>query len=461
MTNSLSQKSKAPLRSFFEGKLYPFIIASLVLTGYVTGYEFYLNIFIVAATCVSLIVCESIKPFLPTMLVIVFQINLQHTPGIPTWSDYYLKWYRLAIAIILILSLVASIAFYLIKNVFPKLSLKRTPMLIPTILFSIALVFNGAFSERWVIGSTIFGIGEAAVFFLLFYAIYYGIAKENTKKLLDHISYLSLLVAMVLVGELIYVYLFKEGVIVDGVIRKEELLFGWTVNNPFGFHLTVLIPPLMRGALKSKRFSLGYFFASIIVWAAAILTLSRNAWIFATLSLGICIIIACFAAERKRTFRVITLMTLMLGVCALVIYYDKLMEIFSRVIKIGFYYDSGRFNLWRQSFENFLASRIFGYGFFGFGESDVYVTVDFLPTMAHNTVFQLMSACGGVGLFSYALYRLVSLIPLFKRFNYEKLMLYMVVFITVGASLLDNFLFYFIDSVHYVLSLAIILKILF
>jgi O-antigen ligase len=262
---------------------------------------------------------------------------------------------------------------------------------------------------------------------------------------------------MVLIGELVFVYLTNDKVLIDGFIHKEELLFGWTVNNPFGFHLTILIPPLMRGAMKIKRLSLFYFLASVLVWAGAILTLSRNAWIFSTLSFAACLIIACFCSETKWLFRSLTLIAVIIGIFGIIIFKDKLTEIFARVIKAGLN-DNGRYNLWRQSFQNLKEAPVFGYGFYGFGENDVYVTVDFLPTMAHNTVFQLISAMGAVGLLSYAYYRISTLVPLFKKFSYEKLMLYIAVFVTLGASLLDNFIFYFIDAFHYALSLAIIFK---
>ena len=82
-------KYKEPMERFFLGKLYPFIIAALVLIGHTTGLEFYLNIPIILSASLAFIVCDSIKPFLPTMLTFLYQINQKHSPGIPYWSDYY------------------------------------------------------------------------------------------------------------------------------------------------------------------------------------------------------------------------------------------------------------------------------------------------------------------------------------------------------------------------------------
>jgi len=240
------------LKKFYEGNLYPALIALTVLIGYVKGIEFYLNILIVLSTSAALIICKSAKPFLPTLFLILCQINVQHTPGIPTFSDYYITGHRLVIAIILIVILAASVGYYFFKNIAPRLSFK-SPLFFAVAALSVAFILNGIGSSEWKIGNLAMGLGEALVYFLLFYVLYYGLDNMRAKEAVEYFSYLSLLVAIVLLGELAYVYLTNDRIFKDGTIIKQEILFGWTINNPFGFQLATLIPPLMRGAMKCRQ----------------------------------------------------------------------------------------------------------------------------------------------------------------------------------------------------------------
>ena len=450
-------KYKPFIASFLSGKLYPFIVAALVLIGYISGIEFYLNIPIILATCLSLFVCDSVKPFLPALLMVVYQINLKHSPGIPMWSDYYLTGARPVLFVILVIIVLISVIYYSVKNVFPKLSFRHSPLLLPILILSAAFALNGAFSSAWSIGSLVYGAAEILVFFFLFYFLYYGLEKENSGELIDHVCYLTMLVAMVLVGQMAFVYLTYDNIFApDGSIIKESIMLGWGVNNSVGFALTVLIPMLMRGAMKDKYPYL-YLATAVMTWVAALLTLSRNSWIFATLALGAGIIIACFFSERKNFYRILTVCALAVGLIGILAFWAQISSLFSSLLSTGFG-DNGRFELWAKGIDNFLSSPLFGTGFFGYGDTDVYVTIEFLPTMAHNTAVQLLSGMGIFGFLAYVFYRVKTIEPIIKKPTYEKCMLFLVIGITLGASLLDNFIFYFLTAFQYILALVLIFK---
>ena len=86
---------------------------------------------------------------------------------------------------------------------------------------------------------------------------------------------------------------------------------------------------------------------------------------------------------------------------------------------------------------------------------DVYESATFVPTMSHNTLFQLLSSMGAVGTLAYGYYRAMTLAPFIKKFSFDKAMLALPILLTLGASLLDNFIFYFYTAFLYIILLAI------
>lgn len=449
-------KYRPLLRNFFEGKLYPFTVALAVLLGHITALELYFGIAVLLAASLALVVCDTIKPFLPTLLTFVYFVNLKHTPGVPNWSDYYTRLYVLIPVICCFIILAAAAGFFVVKNIVPVFKFKTAPLFTPLVILSAAFLLNGAFSSGWKFASLVFGFAEVAVFFLLFYLLYYGIKNEDPIKLFDYVTYLSLLIAMVLVGEVVFLFLTNDRLISEaGSIVKEEVLFGWAACNPMGFSLAVIIPLLMRGAMTSK-YSLVYLGAAIVTWVSMVLTMSRNALIFGTLGLGISFLIGAFFGPRKRRtlFRIVLAVGAAAALFGTLILWNKISAVLADFLSRGFS-DNGRFTLWKNSFDNFLKSPIFGRGFFDWGEMDVYESATFVPTMSHNTFFQLISSMGIFGTLAYGYYRVKTVAPFIKKFSFDKAMLLLPILVTLGASLLDNFIFYFYTAFLYILLLAI------
>ena len=453
------EKHRPALSAFFEGRLYPFFVAAAVLIGHITALELLFGAALLLAAAAALALCDTAKPFIPTLLSFVYIVTLKHTPGVPSWSDYYTELYVLIPIGICFALLAAALVYFIIKNVLPKFRASTAPMLLPISVLCAAFLLGGAFSPGWKIASLIFALGEVAVFFLLFYLFYYGLSKESCSELLDYITYTALLIAMVLVGEVAFLFATSDTLISEsGSIVKEQVLFGWGAWNPMGFALAVIIPLLIRGAAVC-RYRLVYLAAAVIVWGCAVITMSRNALIFATLGLGASILIAAIFSPRGKRRLFVWVIAIGIAAAALcgIIFFDKIAEIFADVINRGFD-DNGRYELWMNSWENFKSSPIFGKGFFDWGEMDVFESASFVPTMSHNTLFQLLSCMGAVGTLAYAYYRVSTLAPFVKKFSFDKAMILLPILITLGMSLLDNFIFYIYTAFLYTVLLAIAFK---
>ena len=451
-------KYKSHMQNFFEGRLYPLIVAVLVLTAHVTALELYLAIPLCLMASLALFVCDSIKSFFPVMLTFLYMINREHSPGVPNWSDYYSSGVRLGVIIFFLSVLGICFVYYIIKNVLPRTSGKRPPMIIPITVLSVAFTLNGLFSTYWSAGSLLYGLAQVLIYFVLFYVIYYGIENEDTEKLVSHLTYLSLLVAMVLIGETAFVFLTYENLFNEaGSLVKEEFMLGWGAGNPLGYSLGILIPLLMRGAMKEKYWYV-YLGATFLTYGCAILTQSRNALIFATGVLGISILAACFIGERRKLFRVFTVGCAAVGCVGIVLLFGKISQLFSDILNRGMD-DNGRFRLWSIGIENFKSNPLFGTGFFGYNDYITYISADFLPTMAHNTPIQLLSSMGIIGTAAYLFYRVMTLSPFLKKLTADKFMLLLVILYVIGSSMFDNFVFYIYTMFLYTIVLAITVRI--
>lgn len=447
------------LQKFYMSDKYPILICSLTATGSILGIEFYLGILHTLLIFGAFVFSKSIRPVVISLLTYVMQLSVSHAPFYPNYSDYYYTGWRLPAFIGIVALTAAGAIIFIIKNrIYKKLSLKKTPLLLPLLCLSAAFLLNGAFSGSWQPSDTVFGFANVAVYLFVFLIIYYGFSdEESSDELSKYFAYVSMLIALVISAELIAHFITADNIFIDGSINKVAVALGWGIWNLVGVSLSVLIPVIFYG-MHANKYPWLYFAVATLAYIMAILTMSRNALIFATLAYVSCVIISCFVGKNKKVFRIITAAGV-LGVIILVIalwnkIYALLADYFSRGLS-----DNGRFDLWRAAFDNFLDAPIFGRGFYGLEVDDSMLTsFGPLAKQAHNTIFQLLSATGVVGLVSYAYYRYESLKPLFHRPSLKKSMIAMSIAVLLLGSLLDNFIFNIYPMFHYSVALVIIHK---
>ena len=451
---SRKTKRRMALEKAFGSKPYAFAVALLVLVGHITATELIVMPILCVLASIAFFTCSSIKHFLPLLLTFIYLVNAKHSPGVPYWSDYYSSSYRIFIIVLFLSLLGASFVYYVAKQVIPRIK-GIPPMLIPTALLSVSFLLNGIGYEGYKWASLGYGTAQIAVYFVLFYAIYYGLKGEDTDGLVSHLVYLASLIAMVLIGEMIFMLTTYDGIIsADGAIVKEMVILGWGICNPIGFSIGILIPLFALGTQKDRKRGIYYYLMMMVCTLFAILTQSRNALLTAGAAFVILAFFGCFIGNNKRLFRV---MGSILSVGAIIggfVFYDKISSLMSSLINMGFT-DNGRFSLWRLALDYFKDSPVFGIGFFSFDENAYYNVAGFLPYMAHNTLMILLSSMGTVGVAAYAIYRVSTLKPFFKKFTLEKLLLFAVVAYFILSSLVDNFVFYFYTTFLYITVLAV------
>ncbi len=446
----------ASLRSFYMGNVYPIFISALVLLGSITGLEMYLGVIHVAFIFGAFILCDSIKPILISLLTFVMQLSVGHSPFYPNYSDYYYTGWRLVVFIGIVAVVLSGFVIFTVKNkIYKRVSLRNSPLLLPLAALAFAFLMNGAFSGKWTFGSLVFGFANLVVWCILFLLFYHGFSEdESAGSLASYFAYISVFISAVISAELIVHFITADNIFVNGSINKVAVALGWGIWNLVGVSLSVLIPVLFYGMHKNKYPWL-YFASATLTYIMAVLTMSRNALVFASLAYIACVIVSCFAGKQKRTFRIITAVGIAATLILSVVLFDKIYALLGDYFERGLS-DNGRFVLWRAAFENFKDAPIFGSGFYGFDvETDVFGP---LAKQAHNTVLQLLSATGIIGIAAYIYYRAITVKEIIKKPSLLKTMMAISMAVLVLGSLLDNFVFNIYPMFYYNMALIIICK---
>ncbi len=447
---------------FLNGRLYPLLVALFVLIGHVTALEFYFNIPIIISVCLGLFISPTLKPFLIVLTTFIYQIPFKHTPADFTYPyvpdrDYYATPFILAGIIILGIAVLIALIYRFVRYSARNIN-QDTPLIMPVTLISLAFLFNGVFGGSYTVANLFYALSQIAVYFFLFYLLYFGLRDVKKEELISYVSYIALLNSMVLLGELAFVYLTYDNIFVNGSLVKEAVNLGWAVGNPAGFLITSFIPMICLGAVNGKH-PVPWLLATCATWLGAVATLSRNAMLFSTLTVIVCLIYGSLKGRNLRIFRIVSAVVAVACVIVVIIFHDKLFSVFKNLIDMGLD-DHGRFDLWRRAVELFGKAPIFGVGFFGFGDIGTSTFIPILPTMAHNTLLVLLSSMGLFGFVTFIWYRVKLLSPLTKNRTHETNMLLISFLSIIAMSLLDNFVFYIYTMFYYMIlqCTAIIVK---
>ena len=461
MTTCQKKLDIATVRAFYMGRAYPVVVCAIVLLGSLTGLEMYFNPLLTGLFVSALIISRSTRPLIVSLCTYIFQLSTENSPSLINNSDYLYTGWRLWVMIISVTSIFASAFYFFFKNkIYRRIDPKRDRIIIPTAVLCAALLLNGVFSDSWVPMSLVFAILQAAVYGFVFLLFLYGLSDEDTTDvLMPYLSFVASLMASVIIIQLAHLFITSDNIFVDGSINKEGVVLGWGIWNLVGACLAMLIPVIFWGAMHSG-YSWAYFTVATVTWLASVLTMSRNALIFATLSYVACVIIACFCGKYRKTYRIICAIGVLGAVGLIVLMWSRIQALLGDYFARGL--DSnGRYELWTIAWKNFADHPILGRGFHGFEsvhklETGPFAHMGPMPTMAHNTPLELLSATGMVGTLAYGYYRVVSFIPVFKRPTITKTMLAMSILVTLGGSLLDNFVFNIYPMFFAMVTLAMI-----
>lgn len=449
----LCRLSRGRLAAFFNGRLYPVLVVALAFIGHTTGIEVFTAIIIALSASLALIVLPTTKPIIVVASSFIFQISLEHGPGIPNKSDYYYTSWRIyAIVALFSIVIISFIVFFIRQRLWQRVGTQKTPVYV-LLALSLTFALNGIFSPEWTPDTLVFGVATAFTYSFSFLVFFLGMKEERREELIDYFAFVSACVSVLLISEVGWLILTGDGVIVNGEIVKESMLFGWGIWNSMGVGLVMLIPAIFVGVYRSRRWYI-YLSVATLDLVSVYLTKSRGALLFGALVYVISIAVLAFFGNKKQIFRIILGIIAVLGAALVILLWDRLPELVS-----AFLFDNGRFKLWEIGFEDFLSSPIFGKGFCGFEFPDdpIYFDgVDFMPAMAHNTVFQLLATTGIVGFIAYVVYRVSTVLAAIHTRSVEGWLIFLSALSVALMSLLENYLFQFWPIIYYSASMAVV-----
>lgn len=447
------------LQKVLSSKYFPFLTAAFTLLSYYLGLDVVLFYYIAIVGIAMIILLDDVTPIISILIFIGVAISLKNTPSVSMGNSDYYHRPEIFIQIFIIVGLMIAAAIYrFVKTVLTK-KFKLTQMFFGLCAFAFVLIINGIFSKDYDPKNLLFGV-ILAVFFLGIYSA----LKDNLKitaNSYDNIAYSFLALSVLLVIELIVAYATTEGIFENGTIDRGKLIFGWGVYNTFGLMLLMCIPAVMYLACK-KQYGFVYTLYSFSLFVALFFSCSRQAMVGGIIIYPFCLVLLFLKGKNRFANMCVLGAAAVAGIILIGIFNEAVFNffkvIFDNIIVNGELNGSGRTRLWREAAAYFKKYPIFGAGFF----VDFTYTGDsglgFIPLMCHNTVLQLLSACGILGLAVYTVHRTQTIISYFKNINAERTFIALTILSILILSLLDNHIFNVFPTIIYSALIAVLDK---
>jgi hypothetical protein len=419
-----------------------------VLLGYFTGLELLFGSLNILLFCLSLWITDSAKHILIVAGTFMYQISPGHAPAYPANSDYFFTGIRPYIMALLIIALISSFSAYVIRTkIYQTYNRKDCALLWPMLVLASAFLLNGIGSDKYTGKDFLLGFAEAFAYFAFFLLFYFGFRKKDLEDIEKYVCTCTLLIAATILFQLATLYLFDDVCREDGAINVYLIRLGWGVSTVIGAHLAVLIPILLYGAMRRPWPTL-YFAMACLTLLGCFLSGSRTALGVGVLFFGIGILIGCFYGKRKTLFQITSLLIILFCIIALIGFFESIRNLFAMYFEKGFR-STSRWEIWKQCVDGFFDHPLFGAGFFGLELGKE------ISHFAHNTIMQMIGACGLYGIIAYFIYRIETIFLYLERPTLFKTMMGLSAASLVIASLLDIFLFSFCSMIYHSALLAL------
>lgn len=439
---------KTKVQAFYNSIFYPVLTVLFVYAGHVSEQDVPFIALILLSLIPGLLVCSSIRFAAMPVLSLLFTVAIKdYTPGANGYAERFLNPPVLIVGGSVVLALVASLVFFLIRNRKICNRLSKNGIWTGAVVFCAVMLFNGAFSANYTLQNVLYVLLFSAAFLAIYFL--FALYMPFDSKAIDYLMYCFLLAGLVICAELITAY-FTTVVISNGAIDKGSVVLGWGIWTAIGGMLAFLMPACFYFAASHKHgwiaFGLGLF-----EYLCAFLSQSRGAFLFGTLSLVLCLIYLFFKGKNRKINRVFILALLALGALVGVLFFDKVRAMLGNVTNLALF-DNGRFEKWEIGINNFLTYPVFGSGFYD-SFVDPAFEHGFDPYLYHNTFVQMLGACGALGLLAYLYHRIQTLRLLLKKINPCKVFIGIAFLAFFGFNLLDVLFFKFYPTFFYALML--------
>lgn len=440
-------KDLTALRKFYNGKSYPILVSILIVCGHFFSRELIFGSVIILSMTLGCLVAEDLRFAILPIMGAIFIVSIDHSPNVPDYSDYFIRPYVLIVFAILALFLLAGLGIFAFRKRAERNKLVLTPTLAGLLVLCLAITPNGLGNSNYVIYNFLY----CSSFYLSLVGIYllFYLYLPRKREILDYAMGCFLLCGTIICAELLLAWCntvrFDEG----GVV-KESVLLGWGVWTAIGGMLAFLLPSCFYLSVRRKHGWICYLLGTVQFFCI-LLSQSRGALVVGSIVFFASVLLSCLVGPYKKRNRRLSAFLALLALCVAVLKREELYSLLSNFFRDGFS-NNGRFALWKIGVEKFLQHPLFGAGFY-----DSFVNEEWkksvYPYLYHNTVIQLLGACGTLGLVGYAAHRLLFFRLLLRRISPYKAFLGIGIIGLLLFSLLDVLFFHTYPTIFYSLML--------
>ncbi len=461
------QARPAYLRAFDEFLYKPayfYLVGGLTVFANIFGAELF------TYTCfilIALYLCffgRDFLPILPLAICAYIAPSRENNPGIHDDSVFSFSNGGLYL-IILAGLLVAGILYRLIRD--PELGRSaffkcKRKLLTGMLLLAGSYLLSGFGTEQWTKfagQNLLFAFIQAAAIVVLYLLLTGGVKWDKAP--MAYLSWTGMCVGYVLLAEMLHVYI-RYDVIVDGIIQRHRIFFGWGHFNNIGALLAMMIPfPFF---LTGKGKFTGLFYISGMAFLGGVLfTCSRGSMIWAVVTYLASYTISLLHSRHARANAAIHIGSALVALTIFLLFYDELLLLFRDLIHRGWDSSYIRMDGYRKGFAQFLQHPIFGGTFYPLTD-DLYSWstsqsfISFFPPRWHNTFVQVLASCGIVGFGAYCYHRMQTVKLFFQNYSSKKLFAFVSMIALLATSMLDCHFFNVGPTLFYSMMLAFVEK---
>lgn len=395
--------------AFQRSKVYVYVLAAMALISNLFGLDGFSFVPVLALMCFTNLFSDSVLPALPAVFTIVFGVSPEHSPSDGDYS-YYLSAPFLCCVAPLVFAVIATAVWRFIKDENYKNINLASGLGGGIALYAVGLLLGGAFSDGYAI--TDFALAALIAFTLAPFYFFFAATIKKEDINYEYICETLVVSGLVVLFELIVFYIKNYTpetlLTLNNYDWKGKMQFGWGISNTAGMYMAFVIPTCFYFAIKKGQ-AVKSFLLSALFMTGVYFTLCRSGILFGAIAFAICAIICCVYGENKPANAVCAALCLVVagGVLAIILGgYPSVKEFLKNASK-----DAGRFRTWEDAFSLYLKNPVFGAGFLGFYR-EYPEKYSFFTAFSHNTIFQLLCACGTFGILGY-LYHRAQTIKLF------------------------------------------------
>ena len=440
-------------------------ISFLTLSAYIFSLEIYFYLFIALYVVYICLFCDDLLPIVCLFIFCYISPSRENNPGLNTNSVFY----NLKGTLVLIIAVVCTISILsriiIDKNMgLKKLFTQKKYLLSGMIILGIAYILSGIGSKNYgeyFFNNLIFALLQFLSIFLIYFIFSTTIDWKKIPRF--YFSYMCILIGIVASLEIVYIYLTKN-VILNGIINRSLLFTGWGTYNNVGAMIAITIPFAFYLACKKKNNYI-YLILATLLLLGTILSCSRGSILGAVVIYIISFIVSLFKADNKKIFWISSSILIIIAIIIGLIFFNELIKLFSKVpkiiestdgdVKVN---DSSRFYIYKEGFKAFLKYPIFGQTFYptNFVPYDFSIIdsfSSFFPPRWHNTIIQLLSSCGIVGILAYGFHRFQTIKLIIKKPSLEKTFIGLSILTLLAISMLDCHMFNIGPTMFYSIAL--------